>query len=135
MLEFVFDEPVIATVAWWPVEDADNISFVDLLDSSPRHSVSMGNLKASTVFAYEINAIDMAGNNANLITDQFETEAAPDIEPPIVLNALVDAQRLESVALRVNLDEVALLQVDLTLIQIPEGTEAKCADRQQSQAG
>ena len=84
----------------------------------------MGNLKASTVFAYEINAIDMAGNKANLITDQFETEAAPDIEPPIVLNALVDAQRLESVALRVDLDEVALLQVDLTLIQIPEGTEA-----------
>ncbi|MGB1717753.1 MAG: PKD domain-containing protein, partial [Candidatus Latescibacterota bacterium] len=123
MLEFVFDEPVVATVAWWPVEDPDNISFVDLTELAPRHGISMGNLQASTVFAYEIDAVDMAGNSAALIADQFETEAAPDIAPPIVLNALVDAQRLENVALRVDLDEAALLQVDLTLTSIPEEAE------------
>ncbi|MEE3234666.1 MAG: FG-GAP-like repeat-containing protein [Candidatus Latescibacterota bacterium] len=127
VLEFAFDEPISASVSWWPEADAENILFLDITDPSPRHSVSLGNLEAATVYRYEITATDAAGNTAAPVSDGFETEAAPDTESPVVLNALVDAQRLESTVLRVDLDEVATLKVDWELTGLPEGVESGSA--------
>ena len=48
-IEFAFDGS-FCQCFWWPETDVENILFLDITDPSPRHSVSLGNLEAATVY-------------------------------------------------------------------------------------
>jgi len=123
LLDFGFDELVTASVSWWPLADPSQIFFADIVESAQRHKLALGNLAAAAEYAYEVVATDEAGNRSLPIVDQFLTAAAPDTLAPVILNALVNAQRLESTVLLVSLDEVAILRGTLLLKALPEKVE------------
>ena len=124
LLDFAFDEAVTARVSWWPLADARKVFFSDIAGADQRHKLTLGNLEAATDYAYEVVAADEAGNASTPIADRFTTQAAPDTLPPVILKALVNAKRLESTVLLVDLNEVATLKGGLTLKSLPPKVEA-----------
>ena len=105
VLVLTADEPVRVQVLVAAASEPANTVLQESRELKEGHALLLTNLVPETEYAYEVRIEDGVPNRADPVTGGFRTEAAPDIDPPVVEGPFVEGVGNDGAAVVFRTDE------------------------------
>ncbi|MBT4504393.1 MAG: hypothetical protein HOC74_42095, partial [Gemmatimonadetes bacterium] len=113
VLVLTADEPVRVQVLVAPAAEPANTVLQESRELKEGHALLLTNLVPETAYAYEVLIEDGVPNRADPVAGGFRTEAAPDVDPPIVEGPFIEGVGSDGAAVVFRTDEPSTGEVTL----------------------